>query len=48
MGNTVTFWPFVKDLQERLQEGVDELTARAAAEMEGDFSRFAGEGMVAR
>lgn len=43
MGNSVAFWPHVADLVARLEEGVAELTARAQAELEGDFSKFAGE-----
>ncbi len=46
MGNTVKFWPHVADLLPRLEEGMAELTARAKAEMEGDFSRFAGQNFV--
>ena len=43
MGNSVKFWPWVDGLMESLQAGIDQLTARAKAEMEGDFSRFAAE-----
>ena len=43
MWNSVTFWPYVEGLAESLQRGIDELTARAAREMEGDFSRFSKE-----
>ena len=41
--NSVPFWPYVKGLQESLQQGIDELVARAQRELEGDFSRFSKE-----
>jgi len=43
MWNSVTFWPHVEGLMESLQQGIDELTARAQRELEGDFSRFSKE-----
>ena len=43
MWNSVTFWPHVEGLTQNLQQAVDELTRRASAELEGDFSRFSGQ-----
>ena len=43
MWNSVAFWPHVKGLMESLQQGIDELTARAQRELEGDFARFSKE-----
>ena len=42
----MTFWPYVDDLMQNLQAGIAELTQRARAELESDFSRFAGENVI--